>query len=42
MSSETPSKPSMLYTAIEGIGTGLTSFIEKLNRLASLLIDVLR
>jgi phospholipid/cholesterol/gamma-HCH transport system permease protein len=32
----------MLYSAVEGIGKGLTSFIEELGGLASLLIDILR
>ncbi|MBL8913818.1 MAG: ABC transporter permease, partial [Archangium sp.] len=42
MSSETPASKPMLYTAIEGIGIGLTKFIEELGGLASLLIDVIR
>lgn len=44
MSSETPAEPrppSMVYTAIENLGAGLTKLIEELGGLASLLLEVI-
>ena len=47
MSSDTgtpadPPKPSVLYTAIEGLGTGVYRLVEQLGGLATLLFDIIK